>query len=158
VEGRAAQNPILAAGVTSASPALADLLRVVSELPEGGVVLPDLDLTLDDAVWDELGQAGHPDEPGGAPFGRSDAATHPQYHLKLLLNRMGVARGEVQLWQRSGPVSAPPERVRAISIFFCRLRPRRAGSICPSSAACQCPPDGKRPPRRGSPSHRAADA
>ncbi|WP_343612804.1 double-strand break repair protein AddB [Novosphingobium sp.] len=112
------KNPILAAGVTSASPALADLLRVVSELPEGGVVLPDLDLTLDDAVWDELGQAGHPDEPGGAPFGRSDAATHPQYHLKLLLNRMGVARGEVQLWQRSGPASAPPERARAISNLF----------------------------------------
>ncbi len=112
------KHPVLAAGVTSASPALADLLRVVSELPEGGVVLPDLDLTLDDVVWDELGQAGHPEEPGGPPFGRSDAATHPQYHLKLLLNRMGIARGEVQLWQRSGPASAPPERARAISNLF----------------------------------------
>jgi ATP-dependent helicase/nuclease subunit B len=111
-------HPIVVAGVTSASPSLAHLLRVVSELPNGGVVLPDLDLTLDDAVWDELGLAGQPLEPGGAPFGRDDAGTHPQYHLKLLLHRMGVARGEVQAWHRSGPVAAPPERARAISNLF----------------------------------------
>lgn len=110
--------PVVVAGVTSASPSLARLLRVVSELPEGAVVLPDLDLTLDDEVWDELGLAGQPLEPGGAPFGRGDATTHPQYHLKLLLHRMGVARGEVQAWHRSGPASAPPERARAISNLF----------------------------------------
>jgi ATP-dependent helicase/nuclease subunit B len=44
--------------------------------------------------------------------------THPQYHLKLLLNRMGVARGEVQPWHRSGPAAATPERSRAISSLF----------------------------------------
>jgi ATP-dependent helicase/nuclease subunit B len=112
------RHPIVVAGVTSASPSLAGLLRVVSELPEGAVVLPDLDLSLDAQVWDELGQAGQPLEPGGAPFGREDAGTHPQYHLKLLLHRMGVARGEVQLWHRSGTSAAPPERARAISNLF----------------------------------------
>lgn len=111
-------DPIVVAGVTSASPALAHLLRVVSELPQGAVILPDLDLTLEDEVWDELGQAGQPLEPGGAPFGRDDAGTHPQYHLKLLLHRMGVARGEVRLWHRAGAGAAPPERTRAISNLF----------------------------------------
>jgi ATP-dependent helicase/nuclease subunit B len=110
--------PVVVAGVTSASPSLARLLRVVSEFPDGAVVLPDLDLTLDDEVWDELGLAGQPLEPGGAPFGREDAATHPQYHLKLLLHRMGVARGEVQAWHRSGAAAAPPERAKAISNLF----------------------------------------
>jgi ATP-dependent helicase/nuclease subunit B len=114
--------PIVAAGVTSASPSLARLLRVVSEMPQGAVVLPDLDLTLDDEVWDELGRAGVADAAGGAPFGREDAATHPQYHLKLLLNRMSVARGEVAPWHRAGPSAAPPERSRAISNLF--LPPR----------------------------------
>src|SRR5690606_16299906 len=38
------RNPVVCAGVTSASPALAKLLRVVSELPRGAVILPDLDL------------------------------------------------------------------------------------------------------------------
>ena len=111
-------HPIVAAGVTSASPALARLLRVVAELPGGAVILPDLDLELDAGVWDALGVAGAPPEPGDPPFGRHDAVTHPQYHLKLLLNRMGVQRGEVQPWHRSGLAAAPPERSRAISNLF----------------------------------------
>jgi ATP-dependent helicase/nuclease subunit B len=111
-------HPVVAAGVTGASPALARLLRVVSELPRGAVVLPDLDLSLSAGVWDGLGNAGMPAEPGGPPFGRNDAVTHPQYHLKLLLNRMGIARGEVQPWHRSGPAAAPPERSKAISNLF----------------------------------------
>ena len=111
-------HPIVAAGVTSASPALASLLRVVSELPRGAVILPDLDLALDDEVWDALGTAGAPAAVGDPPFGRHDAITHPQYHLKLLLNRMGIARGEVQAWHRSGLAAAPPARSRAISNLF----------------------------------------
>ena len=116
------EHPVVAVGITSASPALARLLRVVAELPKGAVVLPDLDLSLDDEVWDELGRAGAAPEVGEAPFGREDASTHPQYHLKLLLNRMGVARAEVDPWHRAGPSAAPPERSRAISNLF--LPPR----------------------------------
>ncbi|WP_408591185.1 double-strand break repair protein AddB [Novosphingobium sp.] len=111
-------HPVVAAGVTSASPAVARLLRVVAELPRGAVILPDLDLTLDQPVWDALGLAGQPREAGGPVFGRGDATTHPQYHLKLLLNRMGLARDEVQPWHRSGLAAAPPARSRAISNLF----------------------------------------
>ena len=111
-------HPIVAAGVTSASPALAKLLRTVAYLPDGAVILPDLDLALGKDVWDKLGVAGAPDEHDGAPIGREDAVTHPQYHLKLLLNRMGVARDEVEPWHRSGLSAAPPARSRAISNLF----------------------------------------
>ena len=111
-------SPVVAAGVTSASPALARLLRVVAELPRSAVILPDLDLALDAQVWAGLGVAGAPDEAGDPPFGFDDAVTHPQYHLKLLLNRMGVARGEVQPWHRAGIAAAPPTRSRAISSLF----------------------------------------
>ena len=111
-------NPIVAAGVTSASPALAKLLRCVSELPRGAVILPDLDLALDDEVWEALGRAGIAGDKDGAPFGRGDAFTHPQYHLKLLLGRMGIARDEVQPWHRAGLAAAPPERSKAISNLF----------------------------------------
>ena len=111
-------QPVVAAGVTSASPAIARLLRVVAGLPQGAVILPDLDLALDAEVWDLLGRAGQPDAPGEPPFGRDDAVTHPQYHLKLLLHRMGVAREEVRPWHRSGIGAAPPARSRAISSLF----------------------------------------
>ncbi|MEQ1497971.1 MAG: double-strand break repair protein AddB [Novosphingobium sp.] len=111
-------HPIVAAGITSASPALAKLLRTVADLPDCAVILPDLDLTLDDAVWGALGRAGNPAGEADAPFGDSDAVTHPQYHLKLLLGRMGVARGEIDPWHRAGLAAAPPMRSRAISNLF----------------------------------------
>mgnify|MGYP001418594792 CR=1 FL=1 len=111
-------TPIVAAGVTSAAPALARLLRVVSELPEGSVILPDLDLSLSDEAWEELGNAGLADEAQGEIIGRRDAPTHPQYHLKLLLNRMGVNRGEVQQWHRRGIGAANPDRTHAVSALF----------------------------------------
>lgn len=111
-------HPVVAAGVTSAAPAVARLLRVVAELPQGAVILPDLDLALPDAVWDALGAAGNTERPDAPVFGRGDVATHPQYHLKLLLARMGIARGEVLAWHRSGLAAAPPERSRAISNLF----------------------------------------
>ena len=110
-------TPIVAAGITSASPALAQLLRTVSELPEGAVIIPDLDLSLSDEIWDELGRA-HPSDCDDTPFARGDQLSHPQYHLKLLLNRMGVARGEVAQWHRRGIGAASPERSRAISSLF----------------------------------------
>ncbi|MBX7531893.1 double-strand break repair protein AddB [Qipengyuania sp. 1XM1-15A] len=111
-------TPIVAAGVTSAAPALAKLLRVVSEVPQGAVILPDFDLTMDGDVWDELGRAGAAPTAEDTAFAREDAVTHPQYHLKLLLNRMSVRREEVQPWHRKGMTAAPPERSHAISALF----------------------------------------
>ncbi|WP_338468539.1 double-strand break repair protein AddB [Novosphingobium sp. ZN18A2] len=111
-------HPVVAAGVTSASPAVARLLRSIADLESGAVILPDLDLSMPDEVWDSLGNAGAPAGEGEPPFARGDAVTHPQYHLKLLLNRMGLARGEVQPWHRSGVSPARPERSRAISNLF----------------------------------------
>ena len=87
-------------------------------MPGSAVILPDLDLAMTDETWAELGCAGAPDTAEGPPLGTHDAVTHPQYHLKLLLNRMGIARGEVQPWHRSGMAPAPPERSRAISAMF----------------------------------------
>jgi len=115
---RAPDSPVVAAGVTSAAPALARLLRVVAEMEGGAVVLPDLDLALPDAAWDELGRAGQAPLPGDPPFARGDKLSHPQYHLKLLLNRMGVRREEVEPWHRRGLAAARPERSHAISSLF----------------------------------------
>lgn len=127
-------SPIVAAGVTSAAPALARLLRTVAELPQGSVVLPDLDLSMDERVWNELGVAGAPANSGDPPFARSDAVTHPQYHLKLLLNRMGIRRGEVQSWHRAGMAKGPPERSHAISSLFLPPEASKAWAKLPAEA------------------------
>ncbi|MCB2067767.1 MAG: PD-(D/E)XK nuclease family protein [Erythrobacter sp.] len=124
-------TPYVAAGVTSAAPALARLLRTVANLPNGAVVLPDLDLSMTAEVWDELGSAGDPS--AESPIGKDDAVTHPQYHLKLLLNRMGVARAEVQPWHRAGLAKGPPERSHAISSLFLPPEASKAWARLPAT-------------------------
>ena len=97
----------VAAGITTGAPAVAALIARVARMPQGMVVLPGLWLSniFPDEEWDSLG----PDENGRGE------ATHPQYHLKLLLDRLGVARGEVQAWRWSGAVTSSPARGRAIT-------------------------------------------
>jgi ATP-dependent helicase/nuclease subunit B len=97
----------VAAGITTAAPAVAGLVARVARMPEGIVVLPGLWLAnlFDDAEWDALG----PDESGRGE------ANHPQYHLKLLLDRLGVGRDEVQSWRWSGAAASSPARARAVA-------------------------------------------
>ena len=75
---------VLAAGSTGDIPAVARLLRVVAGLPQGRVVLPGLDQSLADDVWDRLDDS------------------HPQAGLRRLLNRLDARRGDVT------PVVAAP--------------------------------------------------
>ncbi|WP_394728414.1 double-strand break repair protein AddB [Altererythrobacter sp. GH1-8] len=124
--------PIVAAGVTSAAPALAKLLRVIADLPQGAVILPDLDLAMSDDAWNELGRAGAPAPDDQEVFAKSDAVTHPQYHLKLLLNRMSVNRAEVQPWHRRGLSASAPQRSRAVSALFLPPQASKAWIDMPS--------------------------
>lgn len=103
---------VCAAGITTTAPAIAGLLRTVARLPQGSVVLPGLDLAMPQAEWDALG----PHEPDPVTGRRRPSIeTHPQYHLKLLLDRMGVGRGEIERWRWGGGRDAPAVRSRAIT-------------------------------------------
>ncbi|MEO5612619.1 MAG: double-strand break repair protein AddB, partial [Sphingomicrobium sp.] len=97
----------VAAGITTAARAVAALLRTVADMPQGMVVLPGLNLAsvMPDEEWEALG----PDEAGRGE------ESHPQYHLKLLLQRMGIARGEVRLWRSAGRSAARAIRGRAVA-------------------------------------------
>jgi ATP-dependent helicase/nuclease subunit B len=103
---------VAAAGITTAAPAVARLLRTVSRLPNGLVVLPGLDIAIDDVEWEALGQH-EPDPVTGRR--RPSIETHPQFHLKLLLERMGVGRAEVERWRWGGGRDSPAVRSRAIA-------------------------------------------
>nr|WP_314444714.1 double-strand break repair protein AddB [uncultured Sphingomonas sp.] len=97
----------VAAGITTAAPAVAELMRVVAYMPEGSVVLPALadDSLLDDEQWAALGGEGEED-------GRPEP-THPQYHLKLLLHRMRVDRASVRPWPAASAAPDGSQRSRA---------------------------------------------
>ncbi len=103
---------ICAAGITSAAPAIARLLRVVAGMKGGMVVLPGLATAISDAEWDSLGPH-RPDPVTGRR--RRSVETHPQFHLKLLLDRMGVHRHEFETWRGASDHDAAPARSKAIA-------------------------------------------
>ncbi len=102
---------VCAAGITTAAPAVARLLRTVARLPQGLVVLPGLDCDLSHEEWEALGPHA-PDAATG--IRRPSAETHPQYQLKLLLDQMGVGRAEVEPWRAAGVRSTGAARTRAV--------------------------------------------
>ncbi len=74
-------GPMIAAGSTGTNEATARLIRAISRAKLGAVVLPGLDLTLDQPSYDLI---------------EADAlATHPQAALARLLGRIGIARNDV---------------------------------------------------------------
>lgn len=103
---------VCAAGITTSAPAIARLLRVVAGLPQGQVVLPGVDLAMADEEWAMLGP--FPADPVSGRRKRS-LETHPQFHLKLLIDRMGVQRGEFETWRVATELDAPPARSKAIA-------------------------------------------
>ena len=103
---------VCAAGITTTAPAVTHLLGLVARLERGSVVLPGLDLELPDAEWDALG----PHDPDAQTGHRKRSVeTHPQFHLKLLLDRMSVGRDDVEPWRRGRGRGAPAARGRAIA-------------------------------------------
>lgn len=96
----------LAAGITTSAPAVAALLGRVARLMEGAVILPALAdaRAMPAEEWDALG----PDEEGRGE------ESHPQFHLKRLLHRIGVARDEVVPWRGGGRAASSSTRGRAV--------------------------------------------
>lgn len=94
-------HPVIVAGTSGGIAAVARLMRVVARLPEGRVILPGVDLDMDEDTWEGLD------------------ASHGQAGMRDLLVAMDATRGDVQPW-RDAPAM---ERSAAI----CRaLLPARA--------------------------------
>ncbi|UZK67149.1 double-strand break repair protein AddB [Sphingomonas sp. M1-B02] len=103
---------VCAAGITASAPAIAKLLQTVAGMAQGMVVLPGLATGISKEEWDSLGPF-EPDPVTGRRRRRLE--THPQYHLKLLLERMGVHRDEFEPWRAASEHDAPPARSKAIA-------------------------------------------
>lgn len=80
-------HPVIAAGSTGSIPATAALLKVISQLPQGEVILPGLPEEND--WWEAVD------------------ATHPLYELKQLLTRLELIPAQVSLWPDAGDLTAP---------------------------------------------------
>ncbi len=91
------EYPVLIAGTTAGIPAVAHLLGVVARQPCGQVVLPRLDLDMDDDAWAGL------------------EASHAQAGLVRLLTGLGATRGDVRRWDSPTEPAIPPSRFGVLS-------------------------------------------
>ncbi|MBN9010939.1 MAG: double-strand break repair protein AddB, partial [Rhizobiales bacterium] len=98
-------GPMIAAGSTGSIPATAALLKVISGLPNGAVVLPGLDQDLDEAGWRAIG-------------GDIAAEGHPQAGLKRLLEALGIGRDGVETL-----CETPRDATGRVRLFSEALRP-----------------------------------
>ncbi len=107
------ETPIIAAGSTGSLPPTARLMRAILDLPAGAVVLPGLDLDLDEPAWQVL------------PEG------HPQFGLANLLTALKKPRSSVQVWPRTSIPDAHTNRAQTGRAALLRraLRPAEAPEI-----------------------------
>lgn len=102
-------GPVIVAGSTGSIPATAELIATVATLPQGRVVLPGLDRDADDTAWEAL------------------APSHPQYGLKLLLEKLGLARADVPDWP--GIAGLPRTHAARAAIVNAALVPAEASEL-----------------------------
>ncbi len=80
------KGPMVAAGSTGTNPAARELLRAIALKENGAVVLPGLDLSLDEETWNSI------------------TPQHPQHAMKMMLEQWQVEWNTVKLLGRSdGP-------------------------------------------------------
>ena len=70
-------GPIIAAGSTGTIPATRELLKAISALDNGAVILPGLDQEMDEKSWEAV------------------SPQHPQFAIKQLVDAIGVERKNV---------------------------------------------------------------
>ncbi|UTW55223.1 double-strand break repair protein AddB [Kordiimonas sp. SCSIO 12610] len=109
---RPPKGHVIAAGSTGSIPVTAELLKLISKMENGTVVLPGFDGTMDDYAWQNI-------DP-----------THPQNAMKSLLETMGVNRHEVQDWELPTPISNN-QQVR-YELISDALRPAKNTDIWPN--------------------------
>ncbi|PAX09495.1 double-strand break repair protein AddB [Sphingomonas lenta] len=102
---------VCAAGVTDSSPCVSRLMRCVASMRDGTVVFAGLATAMPDEEWDSLGPHEPDPDTGRA---RRSIETHPQFGLKVLLDRMGVNRAEVATWPYGSDHDASAARGKAI--------------------------------------------
>jgi ATP-dependent helicase/nuclease subunit B len=106
-------GPVIVAGSTGAVPAAAELIRSVSVLPVGVVVIPGLDLDMPDDQWEVINEK--PEDPS--------SRTHSQYGLYKLLRTLGVLRRDVDV---IGDID--DERASRAALLSAALAPSKATS------------------------------
>ncbi|RFC62122.1 double-strand break repair protein AddB [Fulvimarina endophytica] len=101
------EGPVILAGSTATAPHTIELMAAIAGLERGALVLPGLDMHLDDRAFSALDRSHSIAAPG-----------HPQYGLRRILDGLGASRADVTC------LGAGSERLAAREAFLSdALRP-----------------------------------
>ncbi|MDA7423455.1 double-strand break repair protein AddB [Thalassococcus lentus] len=104
------QNPIIIAGSTGSRGTTAELMRAVTQLPQGAVILPGFDFDMPQTVWDRLALS--------SDQGSLAAEDHPQYRFARMMADLDYRVSRVGHWANDPAPS--PARNAVVSLA---LRP-----------------------------------
>lgn len=96
--------PLIALGSTGTNRSTARLLRAIAYAPQGAIILPGLDMDMDERSWAMLNQPHD---------GMISGATHPQAALHRLLHFLRIKRQDVRVIGARSP--AMTERMQMVS-------------------------------------------
>ena len=126
-------TPIVAAGSTGSLPATAALLAAIARLPNGAVVLPGLDQSLDEPSWNAIGGAAEGHEATDPVHG------HPQAMLRQLVDGASALHARPDTSARARRMR-PARPAPACSRRPCaRPTPPTAGPRCRPMRAASSP-------------------
>ena len=104
-EAEPPSHPVIVAGSTGSRGTTLLLMQAVARLPQGALVLPGFDFDMPDRCWSDLDDA-------------LLAEDHPQFRFRLLMDRLGLTRDDIRLWNDAA--AACPARNAIMSLA---LRP-----------------------------------
>ncbi|MGH1418041.1 MAG: double-strand break repair protein AddB [Hyphomicrobiaceae bacterium] len=113
LENHPPQGPVIVAGVTGSVPATTQLMRAVLGLENGAIVLPAVDLELDDESWEAIAPSD-PDKP--------QHPEQPQYGFCKLLRQLDVSRAQIRTLAGGEPDAMQATRLK---FFSETMRPTR---------------------------------
>ncbi|RCL03570.1 MAG: ATP-dependent helicase/nuclease subunit B [Candidatus Tokpelaia sp. JSC161] len=80
------RGAVLIAGFINTNPAITKLIKTISLLQQGAIIIPGVDRDLDEISWDALNLKKK----------NLSAISHPQYNIKKLLEEIGIQRTSIK--------------------------------------------------------------
>ena len=96
-------HPVIVAGSTGSRGATQLLMKTVSNLPQGAVVIPCFDFDLPEAAWNSM----------------TDSETgedHPQFRIKCFLDQAGLTASDVRPWQEMDDADHPRQQLVSLAL------------------------------------------
>jgi double-strand break repair protein AddB len=99
----APQHPVLIAGSTGSRGTTMLLMKAISQLPQGAIILPGFDFDMPRQAWADLAD----------PLTSED---HPQFRFHKLLTELGLTPSDVARWDDSRPTNAPRSALVSLAL------------------------------------------